>query len=69
MEEDSRQYTAFSTPHNHYQFKTLSFGLKNSGIYFQRTMQEILAEFCFKDIIVYIDDILIMSESFEQHMT
>ena len=68
MEEDSRQYTAFSTPHNHYQFKTLSFGLKNSGIYFQRTMQEILAEFCFKDIIVYIDDILIMSESFEQHM-
>ena len=68
LEESSRQYTAFSTPHNHYQFKTLSFGLKNSGIYFQRTMQEILAEFGFKNIIVYIDDILIMSETFEEHM-
>jgi hypothetical protein len=68
LDSDSRQYTAFSTPHNHYQFKRLAFGLKNSGIYFQRAMQEILADFKFHNVIVFIDDILIMSESFEKHL-
>ena len=69
LEENSRQYTAFSTPHNHFHFKRLSFGLKNSGIAFQKNMQEILSEFCFKNVIVYIDDILIMTETFEEHLT
>ena len=68
LDKDSRQYTAFSTSHNHYQFKVLSFGLRNSGIAFQKTMQEILSDYCFKNIIVYIDDILIMTETFEQHI-
>lgn len=68
LEEESREFTAFSTIHNHYQFKTLSFGLKNSGICFQRTMQSILSEFCFKNVIVYIDDILIMTRTFREHV-
>ena len=68
IDKDSRQYTAFSTPHNHYQFKVLSFGLRNSGIAFQKTMQDILSDYCFKNIIVYIDDILIMTETFEEHI-
>ena len=68
IDENSRHYTAFSTPHNHFQFKRLSFGLRNSGIAFQRNMQEILADYCFKNIIVYIDDILIMTATFEEHL-
>ena len=32
-------------------------------------MQEILSEFCFKNIIIYIDDILIMTKTFEEHLT
>ena len=63
MEEDSKQYTAFSTPHNHYQFKRLPFGLKNSGIAFQRVMQQILAPYRSSNVIVYIDDVLIMTET------
>ena len=34
LDEDSKKFTAFSRPTNHYQFKRLSFGLKNSGIAF-----------------------------------
>ena len=68
LDEESRDVTAFSTTHNHYQFKKLAFGLKNSGICFQRTMQEILSEFSFSNIIVYIDDILIMTKTFEEHL-
>ena len=65
---NSRKYTAFSTPENHYQFKRLSFGLKNSGIAFQRMMQEILTSVMGSNVIVYIDDVLIMSSSFEEHL-
>ena len=68
ISENSRKYTAFSTLNHQYQFKRLSFGLKNSGIQFQKNMQEILADFKNKKVIVYIDDILIMSESFDEHL-
>ena len=53
LDENSRQYTAFSTPNNHYQFRTLSFGLKNSGIAFQKNMQQILSEYNSKNVIIY----------------
>ena len=68
IDKDSRQYTAFSTIKNHYQFKRLAFGLKNSGIAFQRTMQKILSPVCSSNVIIYIDDILIMSKTFEEHL-
>ena len=68
IEEESRQYTAFSTPQHHYQFKRLSFGLKNSGMAFQKVMQQILAPLLSHNIIIYIDDILIMSRSFKEHV-
>ena len=68
IDEKSRQYTAFSTVQNHYQFKRLSFGLKNSGIAFQKLMQQVLSPVLTSNIIIYIDDILIMSESFDDHI-
>lgn len=69
IHENSRKFTAFSTPHSHYHFKRLSFGLRNSGIAFQKCMQQILSEFCFHNVLVYIDDILIMTETFNEHVT
>ena len=68
IDPDSRPITAFSTMNNHYQFKRLSFGLKNSGMAFQKTMQQILSPILTSNIIIYIDDVLIMSESFEDHI-
>ena len=68
IHENSRQFTAFSTPQNQFQFKRLSFGLKNSGIQFQKHMQEILSDFNHRKVIVYIDDILILSNTFEEHL-
>ena len=61
LEESSREVTAFSTMKMHYQFKRLSFGLKNAPAAFQREMQEILRLFPSKQVIIYIDNILIMS--------
>lgn len=67
ISEESKQFTAFSTTNSHWQFKRLPFGLKNSGIAFQRSMQSILAPLG-DNIIIYIDDILIMTETFEKHV-
>jgi hypothetical protein len=68
IDNNSKQYTAFSTTKNHFQFKRLSFGLKNSGIAFQKVMQQILSPHLNSNIIIYIDDILILSENFTEHL-
>ena len=68
IDEESREYTAFITARSHWQFKRLSFGLRNAPVTFQREIQAILNEFPWKKVIVYIDDILIMEESFEAHL-
>lgn len=64
LHPDSSECTAFSTSRNHYQFKRLSFGLRNAPAAFQREMQEVLRDFDSKQVVVYIDDILIMSRTF-----
>ena len=68
LEQASRELTAFSTPSNHFQFKRLSFGLKNAPAAFQREMQSILRGFPSRNVVIYIDDVLIMTKSFSEHL-
>jgi hypothetical protein len=61
--------TAFITQNGHWQWKNMPFGLKNSLAIFQRILSGIirrhnLQDFCFN----YIDDILIFSRNFSEHM-
>ena len=69
LEESSRPYTAFSTSKNHWQFKRLSFGFKNAPAVFQREIQAVLSGFPSNKVIMFIDDILIMSDTFEEHVS
>ena len=68
LDPSTADCTAFSTSSNHYQFKRLSFGLKNAPAAFQREMQEVLREFESSQVIVYIDDILILGRTYEEHL-
>ena len=68
LDESSRELTAFSTSRSHYQFKRLAFGLRNAPAAFQKALQGILRELPWKKVIVFIDDILIMSESYKEHL-
>ena len=58
--------TAVITPFSLFLFPQCPFGLKNAGQDFQRLMDEILGDI--PHVFVYIDDILIASETLEEHL-
>jgi len=67
MHESDAQKTAFSTPHGHYQFNRMPFGLKNAPATFQRLMDQILSGLQGNDMFVYLDDIVIYAASLTEH--
>ncbi|KAJ9515735.1 hypothetical protein QJQ45_002627 [Haematococcus lacustris] len=60
--------TAFRTPEGHFQFKVLCFGLTNAPATFQRVMNDAFATVLGKCALVYLDDILVMSKSVQDHL-
>ena len=62
----AKQKTAFITHKGLYQFEVLPFGLSNAVSAFQRTMEVILEGV--PNVKVYLDDILIFSNNFEDHL-
>ena len=68
LEEHSRKYTAFQYNQRIYQFKVLPFGLKTSIASFTRCIDLVLGPEIRAFTTVYVDDLLIASESYEQHL-
>ncbi|XP_063994529.1 uncharacterized protein LOC135172231 [Diachasmimorpha longicaudata] len=60
--------TAFSTPYQHYEFTRMPFGLKNAPPTFQRMMDKVLIGLQGKELFVYMDDIVIYSQTLEEHV-
>ncbi|KMQ86187.1 retroelement polyprotein [Lasius niger] len=66
---EDRKKTAFVTQEGHFQWTCLPFGLKTSPAIFQRILSNILRKYKLTDFAVnYIDDILIFSKSFSDHI-
>lgn len=63
-----RSLTAFSAASGHYQFNVMSFGLTNAPATFERLMERVLAGLQWEICLVYLDDIIVMASSFDQHL-
>ena len=68
INEHDKIKTAFITPFGLYQFNVLPMGLKNSPPTFQKVMLETLED-CRSFSLVYLDDIIVYSSSFQQHLS
>lgn len=69
LRQKDKYKTAFVTQTGHYNWKCLPFGLKTSSAIFQRIFRNILKRNGLDDFCVnYIDDILIFSKSFDEHL-
>ena len=69
LDPESRQYTAFCTPHHSLRFTRVPQGLCISGQRFQRCMNRVFKGCINRFVVVYLDDILIYSQTFEQHLS
>jgi hypothetical protein len=67
MDSESIPKTAFITHNGQFQWKVMSFGLKNAGATYQRTMDKLLEKHR-EYATAYIDDIAIFSNTFEEHL-
>ena len=68
LQRADKEKTAFITRSGLYHFNTLPFGLKNSPSVFQRLMHRVLGDLMYHICMVYLDDIIVYSPSFEEHM-
>ncbi|GFX57523.1 hypothetical protein TNCV_3051731 [Trichonephila clavipes] len=68
IDEADREKTAFITPEGLYEFKVMPFGLCNAPATFERMMDNLLRHFKWTMCLCYLDDIIVFSETFEDHL-
>ena len=67
LTEESKPLTAFETPRGLFQFKTMPFGLVNSGASFCRLIRIVLQGL--HNVDSFVDDMWVFSSSWQDHMT
>ena len=63
-----RPKTAFATPTGLYQWTVVPFGLSTSGAVFSRAMRELLLPLGMPEISNFVDDILVVTDTWERHL-
>ena len=67
MDPTDSYKTAFFTPHGHYEFDRMPFGLKTAPAAFQRLLDITLTGLIGTELFVYLDDIVIFADTLEEH--
>ncbi len=68
LDPNDREKTAFNTGSALYQFKVMLMGLTNAPPTFQRLMELVLRGLHWKVCLVYLDDVLLFSKTFSEHL-
>jgi len=68
VEESDKEKLSFITTFGTYEWNYMPFGFVNAPSIFQRAISETLDPVMFQCCLVYIDDIVIFSDSFESHL-
>nr|WPV71156.1 MAG: replicase [Ips erranti-like virus 3] len=68
MDQRDKEKTAFSTGNGLWHFNVMPFGLCNAPATFERLMETVLRGLTWKTCLVYLDDIIIMGKTFEEHL-
>ncbi|GBM17772.1 Retrovirus-related Pol polyprotein from transposon 297 [Araneus ventricosus] len=68
IQPEERKKTAITTGQGLWQFKVMAFGLCNAPATFERLMERVLRGLTSEACLVYVDDILIIGRTFEQHL-
>ena len=68
IREEDIHKTAINTPLGHFEYKAMGFGLINAPETFTMMMNKVLRPFLRKSVVVFLDDILIFSRSWEDHL-
>ena len=66
VEKVSRKRWAFLSYSGQYCFKRVVMGGKNSASIFQKTMQEVLGDLIYVNVLIYFDDVLVYAKKVEE---
>lgn len=67
MEEADKHKTAFVCPVGFWEFNRMPQGITNAPSTFQRLMEKCVGDMNLKEVLVFIDDLIIFSSSLEEH--
>ena len=68
MKEGEEWKTVFRTRWGHYEYQVMPFGLTNALASFQELINDTLREYLDTFVLAYLDDILIFSTDYKQHV-
>ncbi len=67
VEEKDKAKTAFVCPLGFYEFNRMPQGVTNAPSTFQRIMEKCMADINLREVLVFIDDIIVFSKDLEEH--
>jgi len=69
LSPDAQEKAAFITRDGLWKWKVLPFGLTFAPTTFQRLMEQVLSGLHWKTLLIYLNDIIVISPDFETHVS